>query len=375
MNNFDKALLPVQKKILKGNIELINVTKRFDSTVAVKNLSLLIPASSYCCLLGPSGCGKTTTLRMIAGHEKPDLGQILISNCEVTDELPSERGTAMMFQDYALFPHLTCQNNVEFSLRMAGVNKGVRAKKAKELLSLVDMDEYAERMPSQLSGGQQQRVALARALITKPDVLLLDEPLSALDPFLRTSMRGELRQLQKELGITFVHVTHSQEEALALADLIILMKDGKIEQADGPYNVFNSPANSFVAKFIGGHNILYATVKKKQGEKTYFEGPDSYYFKVYDPNFQSGQRVLYTIRDDAVKLTPVNHPNSESEPHVKATIKQIEFGGSELRMTLNTSDGQELISVCRDSDFNQRNWKVGDELSASWDQKNIHLID
>ena len=182
MNNFDKAPLPVQKQILKGNIELINVTKRFDSTVAVKNLSLLIPASSYCCLLGPSGFGKTTTLRMIAGHEKPDLGQILISNCEVTDELPSERGTAMMFQDYALFPHLTCQNNVEFSLRMAGVNKGVRAKKAKELLSLVDMDEYAERMPSQLSGGQQQRVALARALITKPDVLLLDDCLLYTSP-------------------------------------------------------------------------------------------------------------------------------------------------------------------------------------------------
>ena len=181
--SFDQSIQPVaDRSPSQGSIELIGVTKTFDKSTAVRDLSLKIPPASYCCLLGPSGCGKTTTLRMLAGHETPSLGAILISNREVTNLLPAARGTAMMFQNYALFPHLNCLDNVAFSLRMQGVDKKTRASRALELLSLVHMEDYSERMPSQLSGGQQQRVALARALITNPDVLLLDEPLSALDP-------------------------------------------------------------------------------------------------------------------------------------------------------------------------------------------------
>src|SRR5471032_3521745 len=192
---------------------------------------------------------------MIAGHESASEGDILIGAANVTDLPPAKRGTAMMFQSYALFPHLSCLDNVAFSLKMKGVDKATRRAKAMEFLSLVAMEPYAARVPAQLSGGQQQRVALARALITDPQILLLDEPLSALDPFLRVRMREELKGLQTRLGISFIHVTHSQDEAMALADLIVVMNGGKIEQAGTAREVFNKPASAFVARFIGGHNV------------------------------------------------------------------------------------------------------------------------
>ena len=238
------------------DVELISVTKRYGDTVAVDAISLRIPKGSYTCLLGPSGCGKTSTLRMIAGHETISEGDILINGGNVTELAPAQRGTAMMFQNYALFPHLNCLDNVAFSLKMRGVAKAERHKQAREFLALVHMEDFAARLPAQLSGGQQQRVALARALITKPSVLLLDEPLSALDPFLRVRMREELKRLQRELGISFIHVTHSQEEAMALADLMVVMEDGRIRQSGSPREVFERPASAFIARFIGGHNVL-----------------------------------------------------------------------------------------------------------------------
>ena len=215
----------------KPDVELVAVTKRFGETVAVDAVSLRIPAGSYCCLLGPSGCGKTTTLRMIAGHEEASEGDIILGAENITYLPPAARGTAMMFQSYALFPHLDCTDNVAFSLRMRGVDKEKRRARALDMLKRVQMEPFAGRLPAQLSGGQQQRVALARALITDPQVLLLDEPLSALDPFLRVKMREELKALQTRLGISFIHVTHSQDEAMALADLVVVMNQGRIEQA------------------------------------------------------------------------------------------------------------------------------------------------
>ena len=195
----------------KSAVELVNVSKRLQETAAVDGIDLLIPSASYCCLLGPSGCGKTTTLRMIAGHEGVTVGDILLGDENVTGLPPAQRGTAMMFQSYALFPHLSVIDNVGFALKMRGIERDERNEKARKLLALVDMTKYEQRLPAQLSGGQQQRVALARALITEPKVLLLDEPLSALDPFLRIRMRAELKRLHRELGITFIHVTHGQD--------------------------------------------------------------------------------------------------------------------------------------------------------------------
>src|ERR1700724_3867683 len=228
--------------VRRYDVELVSVTKRYGETLAVDGISLRIPRASYCCLLGPSGCGKTTTLRMIAGHEAITDGDILIGGQNVSNLPPVARGTAMMFQSYALFPHLNCLDNVAFSLKMRGVAKAERHERARDFLKLVHMSDYALRLPAQLSGGQQQRVALARALITHPKVLLLDEPLSALDPFLRIRMRAELRQMQKRLGIPFVHVTHGQDEAMALADIVVVMNKGRIEQAGSPREVFERPA-------------------------------------------------------------------------------------------------------------------------------------
>src|SRR3954468_13048220 len=239
-----------------AEIDIASVSKVYGTTTAVHAISLKIPAGSYCCFLGPSGCGKTSTLRMIAGHESISSGDVRLGNTVVTDLPPAKRGTAMMFQSYALFPHLDLIDNVAFSLKMEGVDKDVRRAKALDMLKLMQMEAYASRRPAQLSGGQQQRVALARALITDPEALLLDEPLSALDPFLKIRMRAELKKLQTQLGITFVHVTHSQEEAMALADLIVIMNNGKIEQAATPREVFEKPATAFVARFMGDHNVV-----------------------------------------------------------------------------------------------------------------------
>ncbi|KQO71856.1 ABC transporter ATP-binding protein [Methylobacterium sp. Leaf88] len=238
------------------DVELIRLTKRYGHTTAVDGIDLKVRSGAYCCLLGPSGCGKTTTLRMIGGHETVSGGDVVIGPRSVGDATPAERGTAMMFQSYALFPHLNCRDNVAFSLKMRGIAKAERRAKAMAMLDLVQMAHLAERLPAQLSGGQQQRVALARALVTGPKVLLLDEPLSALDPFLRVRMRTELKRLQAELGITFIHVTHSQEEAMALSDLVVVMNGGRIEQAAAPRTVFERPATAFVARFIGGHNVI-----------------------------------------------------------------------------------------------------------------------
>src|SRR3982751_4473882 len=243
-----------------AEIDIVSVSKVYGATTAVDSISLKIPTGTYCCLLGPAGCGKTSTLRMIAGHESISSGDVRLGNTVVTDLPPAKRGTAMMFQSYALFPHLDLIDNVAFSLKMKGVDKEKRRAKALDMLKLMQMEAYATRRPAQLSGGQQQRVALARALITDPEALLLDEPLSALDPFLKIRMRAELKKLQTSLGITFVHVTHSQEEAMALADLIVIMNDGRIEQAAHPRMVFACPATAFVARFMGEHNVVSGKV-------------------------------------------------------------------------------------------------------------------
>src|SRR6266571_1468215 len=244
-----------------GEIELYHLTKRFDRTVAVDAIDLAIPHGSYCCLLGPSGCGKTTILRMIAGHETPTEGDVRIGGESVVGLPPVRRGTAMMFQNYALFPHLTVLDNVAFNLKMRGVAKAERHRRAREMLAQVRLDQFADRIPAQLSGGQQQRVALARALITNPRVLLLDEPLSALDEYLRLRMRGELRRVQRELGITFIHVTHTQLEAIAVADLVVVMAHGRIEQAASARDIYIAPRNAYVARFVGGQNVLSGTVE------------------------------------------------------------------------------------------------------------------
>lgn len=355
-----------------GGIELLAVTKRYDTAVAVDAIDLKIEPSSYCCLLGPSGCGKTTTLRMIAGHETPTEGDVLINNQNVTNLPPARRGTAMMFQNYALFPHLNCRDNVAFSLKMAGVGKAERYARAEELLALVHMDPYAERLPSQLSGGQQQRIALARALITKPEVLLLDEPLSALDPFLRTRMRTELRQLQKRLGIAFVHVTHSQAEAMALADQVVVMEGGRIQQSGAPREVFNRPATPFVAKFIGGHNVMEAEIAEVSAAGAVLQGAGGARLTLKEAPGKVGERVVFTVRSDVMTLLPKGQ--SSADNHLPCVIESIEYGGAQVRLSLTAAGGDSLVATLSEAEFFANAWADGDAVTATWQQEQIHLM-
>ena len=288
-----------------GEVELVDCTKHFGETAAVDHINLKIAAGTYCCLLGPSGCGKTTILRMIAGHETPTSGEVRIDGENVVGLPPIRRGTAMMFQDYALFPHLSCLDNVAFSLKMSGAAKADRRERARRVLARVQMAQFADRVPAQLSGGQKQRVALARALITNPRVLLLDEPLSALDEYLRLQMRGELRRMQRDLGITFIHVTHTQPEAIALADLVVVMDQGRIEQAASAQDVYTKPLTAYVARFMGGQNVFAGRVSEITNGVVVLDMPERgrIEFPASNPIPSIGSTAHVSVRRDRIHLT------------------------------------------------------------------------
>ncbi len=333
-------------------IELVALTKRFaQGAPAVDNINLRIASGSYCCLLGPSGCGKSTTLRMIAGHESVSGGDILLDNRNITDLPAAARGTAMMFQSFALFPHLSALDNVAFSLKMKGVAQDERLAKAQDLLERVAMGALAQRKPGELSGGQQQRVALARALITQPRVLLLDEPLSALDPFLRIQMRAELRRWQKMLGLTFIHVTHSQEEAMALADTMVVMNHGLIEQVGSPHEIYNRPASEFVARFMGGHNVLELPAGK------------------------------IGVRTDHMQVTPGHEAAPDSPHNQRAVITDVEYQGTYVLLGLQYPGAQQtahstaaLTVMLSEAQFAQRPYAMGDAVQLSWAPEAAHRL-
>ncbi len=328
-------------------IELVALTKRYSAdptqAAAVDNINLRIASGSYCCLLGPSGCGKSTTLRMIAGHETATSGDILLESRNITALPAAQRGTAMMFQSFALFPHLSALDNVAFSLKMQGMDKAQRHAKAQDLLDRVAMTPYAQRKPHELSGGQQQRVALARALMTEPRTLLLDEPLSALDPFLRVQMRAELRRWQKELGLTFIHVTHSQEEAMALADMVVVMNHGHIVQVGTQRDVYNKPASEFVARFMGGHNVLHTSTGK------------------------------VAVRSDHMQIAPA----SPTDGGIAGTVTDVEYQGSYVLLGLHAHDGsgkQSLSVMLPEAKFVNRPFALGENVNLSWADAHAHAL-
>jgi putative spermidine/putrescine transport system ATP-binding protein len=361
----------------RGAIELAGVTKRFGETVAVKDISLRIPAGSYCCLLGPSGCGKTTILRMIAGHESPTEGDVLIDGEHVVGLPPVRRGTAMMFQSYALFPHLSCLDNIAFNLKVRGIPRAERHQRAREMLARVRMEAFADRLPAQLSGGQQQRIALARALITDPRVLLLDEPLSALDEFLRLQMRGELRRIQAEVGITFIHVTHTQMEAIALADLVVVMDQGQIEQAATARDVYDRPRTGYVARFMGGQNVLSGTVIRRGANLvTIKSGAKEVTLGVRGELPPEGSVYEAAVRRDHVKLNrAASDGGSPSANAVVGRVAAIEYQGTWLKITLEEACGEEFVANVPDSVFFADPLKVGDSALAQWDAGQIHVLE
>lgn len=350
----------------KGSVELVGVVKRYDDTPAVKDINLYIEGSSYCCLLGPSGCGKSTTLRMIAGHESVTEGDILLNNRNVTGLPPRKRGTALMFQNYALFPHLNSLDNVAFSLRIAGVGTSERRARARDMLALVNMENYAQALPDQLSGGQQQRVALARALINQPEVILLDEPLSALDPFLRTRMRTELKRIQKQLGITFIHVTHSQEEAFALADQVVVMNNGGIEQVDTPPDLFRAPRTAFVAGFIGGHNILEGDIRDGQiaiGENIRVPLPPG--------NDHGTSPSAASLRCDHIRIHRSPPLDTASLP---MTIRVVEYQGRYVHLQGDCGNGLTLSVFQGDSEYLTHPVQDGDTIHLSWHTRDLNPL-
>jgi len=357
-----------------GEIRLVDVTKKFGSFYAVQNIKLTIPHGTYCCLLGPSGCGKTTILRMIAGHETPTSGDIYIGDENVAGKAPVERGTAMMFQNYALFPHLTVQDNVAFYLKMRGVGKGERRKRSFTMLQRVQLDHLSDRMPAQLSGGQQQRVALARSLITNPKVLLLDEPLSALDEFLRIRMRGELKSLQKELGITFVHVTHTQPEAIALADMVVVMDTGRIDQADSANVIFNKPKTPYVARFMGGQNVLTGTIEDC-GTAIRLRADDGAVFEAAAAGTAAaaGSRLSIAVRRDCIRVAKRRDGATAVVNSIAGIVSATEYQGSYVKVTIAAANGVFVANV-PEAAYYADPLDTGDAVVAKWASQDVHVL-
>ncbi len=326
-------------------LELAGVTKRYGEVLAVDDLDVTIAPGEFFALLGPSGCGKTSTLKMMAGFESPDAGRISLGGKEVTDDPPFRRDVNLVFQDYALFPHLNLRDNVAFGLKIKGVRRAERRRRAEEMLERVALPGLGERRIKEVSGGQQQRVALARALINHPKVLLLDEPLGALDLKLRKTMQLELKAIQRDVGISFVYVTHDQEEALAMADRIAVMSAGRALQVGSPTEIYNHPANRFVADFIGESSFLAGSPSAGDGQLVPFR-------------LSSGEQILAVrgaapgavamamVRPEHVVLqcSDEHTPGSASSNRVTAHVAELEYGGSDIHYFLTTAGGDRLIS-------------------------------
>jgi putative spermidine/putrescine transport system ATP-binding protein len=337
---------------------------------AVDGINLKIPDGAYCCFLGPSGCGKTTILRMIAGHEDPTAGEILIGGENVVGLAPAERRTAMMFQSYALFPHLTVKDNIAFPLRVRRMAAAQRHKLVDAMIEKVRLTELASRLPGQLSGGQQQRVALARAAITEPRVLLLDEPLSALDEQLRVQMRQELRRMQQELRITFVHVTHTQLEAIALADLVVVMEKGKIKQAGAAREVYAQPKDRYVAEFLGGQNVLHGRVEHVDGAHVIVssEGLQGIEVPLLDSiRVNTGDLINIAVRRDDIQLRrPDSGALATGTAAISARVRAVEYQGSFVKVMLDTKVNDDFIAYVPEREFFRDPYTVGDILFATW---------
>jgi putative spermidine/putrescine transport system ATP-binding protein len=368
----------------RGQIELVGLYKRYpDGTVAVDGINLTIEDGTYCCLLGPSGCGKTTILRMIAGHETPTDGEVVIGGENVVGQPPSQRGTAMMFQSYALFPHLTVRDNIAFSLRARGVGKAERYREADRVIEQVQLTALANRLPAQLSGGQQQRVALARAIITKPRVLLLDEPLSALDEFLRLQMRSELRQMQKQLGITFIHVTHTQLEAVAVADQVVVMEKGRIEQSSSARGIYAEPKSAYVARFMGGQNVLSGALETLEGTRATLRGPvgQAFIVPVGNTHIRPKETLSFAVRRDRVQLARPAASTASLVNAVSGTVKAVEYQGIYVKVTLAltmppgaVNGADEFVAYVEEGRYFRDPVATGEAVVASWVLDEVHLL-
>ncbi len=317
-----------------SSLELIGVNKQYGQVTAVTDFNLMVESGEFISFLGPSGCGKTTTLRMIAGFETPSVGQIRVNGVDVTSKRPNQRQIGMVFQSYALFPNLTVAGNIGFGLKVAGQNRSDIQARVTEMLVLVKLEEFGDRYPYQLSGGQQQRVALARALAIRPQLLLLDEPLSALDAKIRLSLRTEIRAIQQKLGITAIYVTHDQEEALSLSDRVVVMNESRIEQVGTPFAIYNFPTSLFVASFVGTLNILPGELVRPGSDQVRVDGQEIRAARIVERDMEHEGRLSLALRPELLSL----NGHAPAENKLSGWVENIAFLGSIVRIQVRLQE-------------------------------------
>ncbi len=356
-----------------ASVRLAELTKHYGKAAAVDRLSLGIEPGEFVALLGPSGCGKTTSLRMIAGLVEPSGGEIFVNGTSITRVPVHRRNIGMLFQSYALFPHLTVAENVVFGLQMRGIKGRAAGPMVQEALELVQLGDHQQKLPPQLSGGQQQRVALARALVIEPAMLLLDEPLGALDKSLRESMQVELRLLQRRLGITTIMVTHDQDEAMTLADRIVVMRDGRLEQVGSPAEVYQYPATRFVAGFLGVSNFFQGKVDSPTGASVRVCCPNNVHLTLPPAGVEAGS-VTVALRPEAVRVRP--DPNLPHAPNsVSAVLEQTVYRGFMVHYYMRLPNGEPLVAFQQNTgNTAAAGVEPGRTVLAEWDETSNRLV-
>lgn len=357
---------------MAGKLELVNLTKRFGGNTVVDDLSVEIPQGSFFAMLGASGCGKTTTLRMIAGLERPDAGRIILDGDDITDRRAFKRPLNTVFQSYALFPHLTIRDNVAFGLKERK-QKQIR-EKVDAMLRLVELEQFADRKPAQLSGGQQQRVALARALVNQPQVLLLDEPLGALDLKLRHQMQLELARIQTDLGLTFVHVTHDQEEAMTMADTIAVMNDGRIIQMGSPVELYENPRTQFVANFLGVSNLLPGRITERRSEVIVVDVNGQEVVVPVRRNLAADDRIQVGVRPEKLHVSSIGDPAPEGHNSLDGEIVGDAFTGIGTQFQVRLGSGQEIVAFAQNLSAGPR-LTIGDCIRLHWDLEHTFALE
>ena len=356
-------------------LELKNLSKSYGAVKAVHDVNLTIGKGEFFCLLGPSGCGKTTILRMIAGFEKVTGGQILLNGKDITSDSPNNRDVNTVFQNYALFPNMSVRDNIAYGLKIKKVLKAELEQRLEEVIRLIGLTGFEKRMPAQLSGGQQQRVALARALVNRPQILLLDEPLSALDKKISEQTRNELAELQKKVGITFIFVTHNQTEALALADRIAVMKDGVIEHCDAPKEIYERPLTHFVADFIGSMNFFNGTITQSDQKMTVLNIPGLGSIALaYNQVQQQGTKVIYCIRPERVKISMLGPAVYENG--LKGIIRQKNYLGEITKFIVELDNGMQVSVIAQNYLLQLSNefYDLGERVYLNWSQTSGEII-
>jgi putative spermidine/putrescine transport system ATP-binding protein len=348
-------------------LQIEHIRKSFGPTTVVQDFNLDVGRGEFVSFLGPSGCGKTTVLRMVAGFEEPSSGRIVVAGKDVTRLKPNQRNVGMVFQAYALFPNLTVAQNVGFGLKVAGMPKADADRRVAEMLNLIKLPEFGDRYPYQLSGGQQQRVALARALAPKPKLLLLDEPLSALDAKVRVSLRDEIRTIQKELGITTIFVTHDQEEALSISDRIVVMYGGKAEQVGTPFEIYNRPATKFVANFVGTLNVLEGVVSDAAAGKVRISSQELS-LKGKLNGSKTGDQLSLALRPEAIALGP--KPGHDAS--LQGQIADVHFLGSVIRVRVGLGSG--IVSLDTFNNSATPPPTVGDKTEISFSSNDLLVL-